>query len=119
MAQKGKESSIAIRDLIIQHHQNRKSVREIAILVKKAKSTVQDIIKKFNINRTIQNKSERRRKQILTERDVNSIVREVKKNRRVSAAKLAKMIENTTDKSVSASTISRALHKKKLQRLYP
>lgn len=57
MVPKGKQTSMEIRKLVLSQNQDGKSVREIAKIVKRSHSTVQDIISRYKNENRIQNVS--------------------------------------------------------------
>lgn len=104
-----KEVSIDEKNLIIQEHKKGKSYRAISKFFNKPFATVQYIIKKFKTTGSVENKPRSGRPKKLSRRDVSLILREVDKNPRISAPKLAESIANSTDKTVHPKTIQRAL----------
>lgn len=93
MARKGKETSPDERKLIIRLHNQCKSSYEIARLVGRPRTTVQSVIDRFGVTKSVQNKQRSGRPRSLTEHDERFIVREIKKNPRTSAPKLASELE--------------------------
>lgn len=104
-----KETRTEQRDLVIQHYQLGKTVREIAEILIIPKSTIGNIIKRFKNTKNIENRPGRGRKNKLTNRQKTTIVREVMKNRRLSAPKMVPMVENMFGVTVSPSTIRNVL----------
>lgn len=108
------EHSVAERDLVIQHwkgdENGRLSVRGISKLLKIPKSTVHNIIVKFQNTKKLENLKGRGRKSILSEREKKAIVRKVKVNPRLSAPKILSEIQNDFGKSPSLETIRNVLH---------
>lgn len=111
MGRKTQDTSIEIRKLVIKHHENGKSYREISNIVNRSRSTVQYIVKRHKIHHRIENMPRNLNRRKLTDHDERKILREVKKNPRISAPKLATKVECEMGKKVSSSTIRRTLKK--------
>lgn len=75
MAPNGKQSTVEILQLIVKLNFEGKTVREIAELVGKSKSTVHDIIKRFRDEFRLANKSREGQGKILTEREERSLLK--------------------------------------------
>ncbi|PSN44110.1 hypothetical protein C0J52_07649 [Blattella germanica] len=86
-------TSVSIRQLIIFHYKNGKSLREIGKIVNRTHSTVQGVITRYKKTKSLGNKTRSSSKKIFNERDERWIVKEIKKNPFLSAPKLAKMAE--------------------------
>ena len=74
--------------------------------------TVRNVIKKFNNENTVESKQRSGRPSILSERDVRSLVRVTKKNRRATVAQFTAELNHALPKQVSESTVRRALHER-------
>ena len=111
---KTKEHSIDIRDLVIQHWEDKESgiisERKIAEWVQIPKSTVHDIISKYKKTKLIKNIKGRGRKQTFTDRQKKSIIGKVIANPRLSAPKIADEIKNDIGITTSHQTIRNILH---------
>lgn len=79
MAPSEKQTTVEERKLIIKLHESGKTFREIAVLVNRAHSTVQYIIKRYKNDLSIVNKSRVGQGKKLSDRDERLILREVKK----------------------------------------
>lgn len=104
MGRKGKETSPDERKLILRLHNQCKSSYEIAKLVGRPRSTVQSVIDRICVTKSIENQRRSGRPRALTEHDERFIVREVKKNPKTSAPKIASELERRGTK-VSTNTI--------------
>lgn len=83
------QASLQIRELIIKHYKDGLSMRTIAQLVKRTHSTVRGVINQFKTRHTMKNKSKPIKRKIFTKSEERWIVRQVKKNPKISALKLA------------------------------
>lgn len=91
---KGTETSVELRKLIVSHYQNRKSLQEISNIVNRSRSTVQYIIKQYKIENILENKVRNLNRKLLSDRDEQKVLREMKKNPKISAPKIASKLEN-------------------------
>ncbi|GFQ77056.1 uncharacterized protein TNCT_344401 [Trichonephila clavata] len=114
MSRQRGQTSIELRNLIIKHTEDGKSVREISEIVKRSHSMVHDIIKCYKTNNQVENKPKKAHNKIFTEADERYLVRKVKVNPFLSAPKLAIIAENELGKKASPSTIRNVLQKKNL-----
>ncbi|KAJ4443512.1 hypothetical protein ANN_05184 [Periplaneta americana] len=71
-----------------------------------------DIIPRYKNEDRIEQRKQTGRRKVLTDREESLIIRQIKKNPRISAPKLASEIESATSKKVHAQTIKRAIHKR-------
>ena len=85
-------------------------MREIGDLISRNHNTVKKIVDKYNKSGKLQNIDHRRRPRRLNNTQIRSIVRTVKANPFESAVQIAKNVSELSGKSVSASTVRRALH---------
>lgn len=108
------QTTFEVRELIIKHSKDGKSVRDIAKIVDRSHSTVQDIIKRFRTTKTIENKPKTAHNKIFNEADERFLVRKVKINPFLSAPKLADIAEKELGKHASPSTIRNVLRKAEL-----
>lgn len=109
-----KQSTLEERKIVINNYLQGKTEREIANIVSKSKSTVHDIIKRYNEDERISNKTRAAVKKKLSTRDEKFIVREVQKDPFVSAPKLATIVKNNFGKEVHPETIRRVLRQNNL-----
>ncbi|XP_065679858.1 uncharacterized protein LOC136094166 [Hydra vulgaris] len=105
-----------MKNLIISHHQNGKSLSQIREMLCIPISTVQSIIKKFSTEGSVQNKPRTGRPKILSERTENWLVRKIKMQPKLSAPKLTKDLELDLGQSVSVQTVRRCLKKQNFHR---
>ena len=109
MGRKGKETTEADRKLIIRLHNQCWSLKRIADAVGRPRSTVQSIIDRFSTTKTLQNQPRSGRPPSLTsESDKRFVVREIKKNPRGSALKIAAELTRRGT-PVCASTVRKTL----------
>ncbi|GES75580.1 aminoacyl tRNA synthase complex-interacting multifunctional protein 1-like [Rhizophagus clarus] len=87
------------------------SVRKIAKVLLKAKSTVQDIINKYRKCGLITAAPQSGRPHILTSRNTRILTKMVKKNKQTSLEELTEDFNNSLQISVSSKIVSRKLHK--------
>lgn len=106
----GKQTSIDVREIIVDLHKKGKSLREISQIVGRNHCTVKKILDKFAKHKTLENLPRGRRPKRLTDTEVRAIVRGVKADPTYSAVKIAENLSQSSGKSVSASTVRRALH---------
>jgi transposase len=115
MEQRKKQTSVQIRDLVIQYFEGdengKKSEREVAKLLKIPKSTVHSIISKYKRTGKVEDLKGRGRKATFSEREERAIVRKVKANSKISATKMVYEVEKEFGKSTSRFTIKRILKK--------
>lgn len=108
------QTSLEVRELIIKHFNEGKSVRDIAALVNRSPSTVHDIIKRFKTSKSVENKPKSGRPKLFTPSDERWIVQQMKKNPKLSAPKLATEVSQSLNKNVHPETIRLVLRKKNL-----
>ncbi|GFV05227.1 uncharacterized protein TNCV_224401 [Trichonephila clavipes] len=84
--------------------------RAIGIQLNKSLFTVRSVVKKFNETGSTENKVRSGRPGIFSAREKRSIIKEVKKNPKISAPQLAKDVANTSHKTFSVQTIRNVLH---------
>lgn len=107
----GRHTTLELRNLIIEHYKSGKSQREIAKIVKKARTTVENIIQRFKNEGRVTNKPKISTKKLFSERQERWIVNQIKINPRLSAPKLRDMVEKHFNISCNAETIRRVLRK--------
>lgn len=105
------QTTIEIRNLIIQHYKSGKSQREVAVMVNRSRSTIKNIIKRYNDEKRIANKPKHPGKKVLTEREERWILQKVKVNPRLSAPILRDMLAEAFNIKCSATTVRRVLHR--------
>ncbi|GBN23761.1 Transposable element Tcb1 transposase [Araneus ventricosus] len=87
---RNKDISVDVRNLVINHRKNGKSVR-IGQILKLSNSTVFNIIRRFKKTNSVENKQRSGRPRTFSEREERWIVRHVHINPRTSAVKLTEM----------------------------
>lgn len=110
MSRKNSEVPIAVRKLIYKSHIKGKSYLQIADFVDRSKSTVQYVIKNIITNGNVVNKLRKGGPRKLTTREEKAVIREIKKDPKLSAPKLASFVLKYFNKQVSAETCRRILH---------
>jgi transposase len=108
MANKRKELSNDLRSVIVKlRNEKMLSYSEIENLTGIIPQTAQKIVKKYNIHKSVVNRSGRGRKKIITQKESHLVKWQLIKDRKISAKKAAEEFEKTTGKKVSAKTIKR------------
>lgn len=105
MGHKGSETTENERKIIIGLHNQCKSLAEIARIVNRLRSTIQSIIDRFGVRKTVQNKQKSGRPKQFNEYVGRIIIRKVKQNPHISAEKIAAELRNNNGISVCASTV--------------
>lgn len=105
-----KEIPIPVRNIVVKLRKEKKSYGEIAKIVKLPRATVQTIVKNYINNKSVENNPRSGRPKKLTRRDVSFILKEVNKDPKISAPKLAEHIEECSNIIVHPRTIRNALH---------
>lgn len=105
-----KEIQISVRNLVINLRKENKSYGEIAKIVKLSRSTVQTIIKNYNNTNSTENKPRSGRPKKLSRRDISCILKEVNRDPKISAPKLAQHIEQCSNINVHPRTVCNMLH---------
>lgn len=111
MAPNGKQTTMEIRHLILKLYGEGNTVRGIAEIVGKSRSTIHDIIKRYRNEFRIENKSRKGQGKILNDNDERRILREVKKNPLKSANELQKFVEKSIGKVVCTETVRNTLRR--------
>lgn len=114
-----KEISVDVRNLVIKHRKEKKSYGEISKILNLSRATVQTIVKNFENSGYTEDKPRSGRPMKLSRRDVSFIIREVDKNPKVTAPKLAEHIANISQKSIHPRTIQRTLKDNGFRRRTP
>ncbi|GBN21900.1 hypothetical protein AVEN_10146-1 [Araneus ventricosus] len=109
MAGRYKVTKNSIRNLIIEHFKDGKSIRTIGKLVKVSHSTVFAIIKRWKLCRTVENALKSGAPHKLTPRNRSFIVHKIKKNPRLSAVKLATELEKRFAIKLNPETVRRVI----------
>lgn len=107
---RGRDLPVEVRNLIVHHRKEGKSLAEIADIVKKSRATVQKIIERYNLRGNTATVRRSGRPRAMTDTEVRKIVRQVRKTPRSSAVQIAQDLSHERGNPVSASTIRRALN---------
>lgn len=110
MGRKGRETTVQERRIIIKLHNETKSLSEISRTLGRPRSTIQSIIDRFGVEKTLRNQPRSGRPQALSARDKAFIVRTVKKDPKTSAPRIASELEERGVK-VHPDTVRNALKK--------
>lgn len=105
----GKRTTIEQRELVLNHHKNGFSRRQIARMVGLPNGTVKAIIYRFIFENRVENKGRNAPNKIFSASDERFIVQKMKKNPQISAPKLAGEIQKIMGKSFCTETIRRVL----------
>lgn len=106
---KQSEISFEIRVKIQLLHEQGKTQKEIAKLVKCSRCAVQSAIKRFAETGTHANKPRTGRNRVTTSREDRKLIRESVKDRKKTSSELAAALTEETGKSISARTARRRL----------
>jgi len=98
MKPKRKESTVEVREIVINMYNNKKSYREIARTVNLATSTVHSIVKKYKLTGEIVNKLRKGRPRVLSDRDERFIMQKIRQNPKNSAPKIASTLSKELKK---------------------
>ena len=109
---KTRELSIIERAEIVGAYKCGVKLPEISKRLEISYKTVRNIIQKFNNNNTVENMMRSRWPNVLSERNVRSLVHITKKNRREMAASFTAELNHALLKPVSEKTVCRALYDK-------
>ncbi|GBL77039.1 hypothetical protein AVEN_12690-1 [Araneus ventricosus] len=109
MAGRCKVTTNSIRNLIIEHFRDGKSIRTIGTLVKVSQSTVFAIIKRWKIGGTVENAWKSGTSHKLTPRNRSFIMHKIKKTPRLSAVKLTTELEKRFVIKVNLENIRRVI----------
>ena len=107
---KRKELTDFERGEIIGLHKGNFSINEIKDLLGHPRSTIGDIIKKYNEQGLTSTLPRSGRPKILTDRDNRQLVKTVKTNRNLTLIEITEKFNETLNFSVSSRTIQRVLH---------
>lgn len=105
MSSRGPNTSFDVRQLVVFHSLNGKSCREVSRLLQIPKSTVFNIVKRFREEDRIDLKKQTGQPSKLSVYDKRVIMREVRKQPKISAPKLTTKLKETTGKAVTPQTI--------------
>ena len=111
IAPSGEQTTVEIKQLIVKLNLDGKTVREIAKLTGKSKSTVHYIIKRFRNEFRLANKSREGQGSILNKREERLIFKEIKLNTSKTKKDLKISLKSRTGKNVRLNTVQNTLHK--------
>ncbi|KAL1497932.1 hypothetical protein ABEB36_008812 [Hypothenemus hampei] len=106
--------STSERELIIHHLHSGKSYRQIGKIVNRSHTTVQGIVNRFLYQHRIKNKVRKSPKKIFNNYDERWILRKVAQDPKISAPRLAKLVEKYLHKKVNPQTIRNLLNRHKI-----
>jgi len=109
---KSKELTDFERGKIVGLHIGGFSIRKISEILKHPKSTVGDIVKKYNEQGLTSTLPRSGRPKILSERDNRQLIKITKNNRNKTLEEITEDFNITLDKPVSSRTVQRTLHQK-------
>ncbi|GBL99125.1 hypothetical protein AVEN_64120-1 [Araneus ventricosus] len=112
MARK-KDIPVDVRNLVISHWKNGKSICCIGQILKLSKSTVFNIIRRFKKTNNVEKKQRSGRPRTFSEREERWIMRQVHINPRTSEVKLTLKGKSRFRKSVNPETVRNVLRKHK------
>ncbi|GFV43210.1 transposable element Tcb1 transposase [Trichonephila clavipes] len=110
MASKSKELDVNVKNMIIQLRNEGLTYRAIGIQLNINLFTVRSVVKKFNETGSTEKKVRSGWPGIFSAREKRSIIKEVKKNSKISAPQLAKDVASTSLETFSVQTIRNVLH---------
>lgn len=111
MARKGKHTAIVERELVITHHKDGKSLQEISNLVKRPRSTVQYIIKRFLEEKRIVDAPRNVNRKKLTPQDERFVMRKIRENPKSSAVDITKELNQQNKVKVCPETVRNVLRR--------
>ncbi|GFV20115.1 transposable element Tcb1 transposase [Trichonephila clavipes] len=109
MASKSKELDVNVKNMIIQLRNEGLTYIQLYSYSTISLFTVRSV-KKFNETGSTENKVRSGRPGIFSAKEKRSIIKEVKKNPKISAPQLANDVANTSHKTFSVQTIWNVLH---------
>jgi transposase len=95
MGRKGSETTEEERIIIINVHNQCKTLGEISRIANRPRSTIEGITDRYGTRNTVKNNRRSGRPRKIKEYDGRAIIRKVKQNPRVSAAKIAANLKTT------------------------
>ncbi|GFX44170.1 uncharacterized protein TNCV_4119661 [Trichonephila clavipes] len=110
MVLKSKELDVNVKNMIIQLRNEGLTYRAIGIQLNISLFTIRSIVKRFTETKSTENKVRSGQPEIFSVKEKRSIIKEIKKNPKISAPQLAKDVANTSHKTSSVQTIRNVLH---------
>lgn len=111
LSNKRKELSEGERNIIISLHKEGKSYGEISNIVKRSRSTIESVVKRFSSTNTTKNKSRSGRPRKIKRGEQRYIARTVNKEPQTSLRQLKNQLETHFGTVVHRTTVSRALNR--------
>lgn len=108
-ANKNKNTTFEQRQIVIFNHTKGISIRQIGKTLNIPKSTVGDIIKRYQREDRIDSIKQKGQPEKLSVRDKRFLVRTVQSNPKISAPKLATMLYTRNKQSICAKTVRKVL----------
>lgn len=109
MGRKSKELTIAEKNAVVSLHKAGVKGLDIVRLCKKPKSTVYDLLHRFQERESLENRPRSGRPKALTDHDKRQMFRLVRENRRRSLKEITNIFSENGPVPVSESTVNRAL----------
>ncbi|GBP03423.1 Transposable element Tcb1 transposase [Eumeta japonica] len=105
-----KQIPISVRNIVVSQRKEGKSYGEISKIVKISRATVQTILRNYRETNSTENKPRTGRPKKLSRHDVSSLLKEVKRDPKLSAPKLAEHLQNCCNVTVTSRTVINVLH---------
>lgn len=105
MGRKRAETTIEERKVIINLHNQCKSLSEISRIVNRPRTTIQSVVDRYGARKSLQNNSRSGRPRKINQRVGRSIIRMIKENPRISAVKIVEYLKNNLSIELSTSTV--------------
>lgn len=105
MGRKRAETTIAERKIIVNLHNQCKSLAEISRIVSRPRSTIQSIIDRYGLRKTLKNNARSGRPRKFNDHTGRVIIRMVKQNPKISAIKIVEHLKNNLNTDISVSTV--------------
>ncbi|KAJ4428982.1 hypothetical protein ANN_25978 [Periplaneta americana] len=102
MGRKGNNATFDQRQLVIYHHEKGLKYTEIAKILRVSKSSVGDIVRRYENEDRIESIPQKGQPKKLTEREERSILKKIKENPRLSATKLAACVREEFGKQTAS-----------------
>lgn len=106
----------SVRNLVVDLRKENKSYGKIAKIVILSRSTVQTIVKNYQNTNSTENKPRSGRPKKLSRHDVSSVLKEVQKDQKISAPKLAEHLATCSNITVSSRTVIKVLRDSGIRR---
>lgn len=110
MVPKQKETSVSERKIIMHLHSQGKSFAEIGQMMDRSRFTIRSIVNRFKGESNLQNAKRPGRPRVLSDRERQKIVREIKKDPKKTSTQLTAEVQEETGKKIHPMTVRRVLH---------